>query len=42
MHSKDPVEELAHLVVALVQGQYPGAVFVRGDQTHSNQAISDI
>ena len=42
VHAQDPVEELAHLVVSLVQGQHPGAVLTGGDQTNSNKAISDI
>ena len=42
VHAQDPVEELAHLVVSLVQGQHPGAVLTGGDQTNSNKAVSDI
>ena len=42
VHAQDPVEELAHLVVSLVQGQHPGAVLTGGDQTNSNKAVSDV
>ena len=42
MHAENPVEELAHLVVSLVQSQHPGAILAGGDETDSNQAVSDI
>ena len=42
MHAEDSVQELAHLVVSLVQGQHPRAILAGGDETDSNQAVSDI
>ena len=35
-----PVEELAHLVVPLVQGENPRTVLGAGDQPHPHQAVS--
>ena len=42
MHSKDPVEELAHLVVALVQGEHSRAVLAWRDQPNTDKAISNV
>jgi hypothetical protein len=37
-----PVEELAHVVVSLVEGEEPGVVLRLCDQPHAHQAVSDI
>ena len=36
VHAQDPVEELTHLVVSLIQGQHTGAVFTGSDQSNPN------
>ena len=42
VHPEDPIEELAHLVVALVKGEHARAVLAGGDQTHADKAVGDI
>ncbi len=37
-----PVEELAHVVVPLVEGEEPGVVLRLCDQAHAHQAVGDI
>ena len=42
VHAENPVEELAHLVVALVQGEHPRAILARRDQPHTDQPVRNV
>jgi hypothetical protein len=40
--SKDPVEELGHVVVALVQRQHAGHVLALSDETDTDQSVGNV
>ena len=42
VHPQYPIEELRHVVVALVKGQSPRHVLRIGNQAHAHQAISNV
>ena len=42
LESEDPVEELGHVVVVLVQDDLAGVVLALGDQADSHQAVGDV
>ena len=42
VHAQDPIEELGHVVVSLVQSQRTGHVLRVGDQTHPNQTVGNV
>ena len=42
LESEDAVEELGHVVVALVERERPGAVLALRYQAHAHQAVRDV